>query len=147
LNEAPGNRNRTAQRAFHRHLDSLLVLNDPRAPTRYVVESRFLYRCIFPNGNLPQKPVWELLGTNEVLVILYADAAKEWFRPVASYAVDLISMCMICQILKPKVVFEIGTFHGVGELHWAGNAQDAEVYTLDLPTQRHSLTSSDRHRP
>jgi len=115
------------------NLDSLLVLTDPRAAVEYVAESRFLYRCIFPNGNLPQKPVWEVLGADQVPVVLYADAAKEWFRPVASYAVDLVSLCMICQILKPKVILEIGTFHGAGALHWAGNAPDAEVYTLDLP--------------
>jgi predicted O-methyltransferase YrrM len=115
------------------NLDSLLVLNDPRAAVQYVAESRFLYRCIFPNGGLPQKPVWEFLGADQVPVVLYSDAAKEWFRPVASYAVDLVSMCMICQILKPKVILEIGTLHGAGALHWAGNAPDAEVYTLDLP--------------
>jgi predicted O-methyltransferase YrrM len=115
------------------NLDSLLVLNNPRAAVEFVAESRFLYRCIFPNGNLPQKPVWEVLGADQVPVVLYTDAAKEWFRPVASYAVDLISMCMICQILRPRVIFEIGTFHGAGALHWAGNALDADVYTLDLP--------------
>jgi Methyltransferase domain len=118
---------------FGGNLDSLLVLNHPRSAAQYVAESRFLYRCIFPNGNLPQKPVWEFLGADQVPVVLYADAANEWFRPVASYGVDLISMCMICQIVKPKVVLEIGTFHGAGALHWAGNAPDAEVYTLDLP--------------
>lgn len=115
------------------NLDSLLVLSNPRAAAQYVAESRFLYRCIFPNGNLPQKPVWEFLGGDEVPIIIYPDAAKEWFRPIASYAVDLVSMCMICQILKPKLIFEIGTFHGAGALHWAGNAPQADVYTLDLP--------------
>jgi predicted O-methyltransferase YrrM len=118
---------------FGANLDSLLVLHDPRGAAQYVAESRFLYRCLFPNGNLPQKPVWEFLGADQVPVLLYPDAAKEWFRPVASYAVDLVSMCMICQILKPKVIFEIGTFHGAGALHWAGNAPEAQVYTLDLP--------------
>ena len=33
---------------------------------------------------------------------------------------------------KAKTILEIGTYHGAGALHWAGNAQDAEVYTLDL---------------
>ena len=40
---------------------------------------------------------------------------------------------MLCQIVQPKLIFEIGTFHGAGTLHWAANAPQADVYTLDLP--------------
>lgn len=115
------------------NIDSLLSLREPRQSAYYVTECRFLHRCIFPNGGLPVKNVWEMCGADEVPVILYNCAAPEWFRPVASFAVDLISMCMLCQILKPQVILEIGTFHGAGALHWAGNARDAQVYTLDLP--------------
>jgi predicted O-methyltransferase YrrM len=60
---------------------------------------------------------------------------------MASFTADLVSMCMLCQILKPRLIFEIGTFHGAGALHWAVNAPDADVYTLDLPsTASPSLT-------
>ena len=115
------------------NIESLTTLGDPRTTVYYVSECRFLFRCIFPDGGLPQKPVWEVLGSDQASVVLYGEAAGEWFRPVASFAADLVSMCTICQILKPRIVFEIGTFHGAGALHWAGNAPEAEVYTLDLP--------------
>jgi predicted O-methyltransferase YrrM len=123
------------------NLDSLIHARRLRETVYYITESRFLHKCIFQAGGLPSKNVWELLGGREVPVLIYGDAAQEWFRPVASFAADLVSMCMICQILKPKTIFEIGTFHGAGALHWAGNAPGAEVYTLDLPpSERPSLT-------
>jgi hypothetical protein len=88
-----------------------------------------------------------MLGADEVPMVLYGDAASEWFKPVGSYSADLMSMCMLCQILQPKVVLEIGTYHGSGALHWAGNAPNAHVYTLDLPEETApmlALTSMDR---
>jgi len=129
------------------NLESLVAMGDPRMAAYYVSECRFLYRCIFPDHDLPQKHVWEVLGSEQTSVVLYGNAAKEWFRPVASFTADLVSICMICQILKPKLIFEIGTFHGAGALHWAGNAPDAEVYTLDLPPSASpslSVTEVDR---
>jgi len=115
------------------NLESLGAMSHPKMAAYYMSECRFLYRCIFPKHSLPQKPVWEVLKSNQTPIVLYGHAAKEWFRPVASLTADLVSMCMICQILKPRVIFEIGTFHGAGALHWAANAPGAEVYTLDLP--------------
>jgi len=115
------------------NIESLLTIANPRMTAYYHGECRFLYKCLFPKTEFAQKPVWEMFGADRVPVVLYPDAAQEWFRPVASYTADLISMCMLCQLLKPKTVLEIGTFHGAGALHWAGNAPDAEVYTLDLP--------------
>jgi predicted O-methyltransferase YrrM len=122
-------------------------VGEPKAAVYYATECRFLYRALFPTRGLPSKPVWEALGAEQVPVVLYGQAAGEWFRPVASFTADLISMCMLCQIAKPQVIFEIGTFHGSGALHWAGNAPEAEIYTLDLPTAAEpslSLTSVDR---
>jgi hypothetical protein len=115
------------------NVESLLALRDPYQAAYYVGECRFLYKCIFPKDGFPQKNVWEVFGTEQIPVVLYASAAREWFRPMASYATDLVSMCMLCQILKPKTILEIGTYHGGGALHWAGNAPEADVYTLDLP--------------
>jgi hypothetical protein len=61
----------------------------------YVSECRFLYRSLFPHHGLPQKPVWEALGADLASVIIYGQAAKAWFQPVASFASDLVSMCML----------------------------------------------------
>jgi Methyltransferase domain len=124
------------------------LVSEPRKAVYYATECRFLYRSIFSKGGLPQMPVWEALGVGQASVTLYGQAATGWgFGPVASFAADLISLCMLCQILKPRVVFEIGTFYGAGALHCAGNAPQAEVYTLDLPAAVGpflALTVSDR---
>ncbi len=115
------------------NLDSLVAARHPRKAYYYLAESRFLYKCLFPNGDLPQKNVWEALEAEQVPVVIYGRSARHWFHSVASYATDLVSMCMLCQILKPRMILEIGTFTGSGALHWAGNAPEAQVYTLDLP--------------
>jgi hypothetical protein len=115
------------------NVESLSTLANPWMTAYYHAECRFLYKCLFPKAEFTQKPVWEMFGADRVPMVLYSEAAQEWFRPVASYAADLVSMCMLCQLLKPRTILEIGTFHGAGALHWAANAPDAEVYTLDLP--------------
>src|SRR3712207_5275930 len=54
-----------------------------------------------------------------------------------SYTADLVSLCLICRILKPRTIFEIGTFRGYTALHFALNTpDDARVYTLDLPSNQ-----------
>ncbi len=116
------------------NIESLRDIGDPRKVAHYHSECRFLYKCIFPKKEFPQKPVWEAFGSDRVPIVLYPEAAQEWFRPVASYSADLVSMCMLCQILKPRMILEIGTFRGSGALHWAANAPEAQVYTLDLPS-------------
>jgi hypothetical protein len=116
-------------------IGSLRAMRHPRKAAYYVGECRFLYRCMFPEHEdcLPQKPVWEALGADQTSVVIYGHAANHWFGPVASFTADLVSMCMLCRILKPRVIFEIGTLRGAGALHWVGNAPEADLYTLDLP--------------
>jgi len=45
---------------------------------------------------------------------------------------DLYAVLRIVRWIKPKKIFEIGTFRGVTTTHLAVNSE-AEVYTLDLP--------------
>jgi hypothetical protein len=130
------------------NLESLLALSNPRAAAYYVGECRFLYKCIFPKDGFVQRPVWEVFGADRVPVVLYGGVPGEWVHPIASYTADLVSMCMLCQILRPRTIFEIGTLRGASALHWAGNAPDADVYTLDLPPRSAltlAATEMDRH--
>jgi predicted O-methyltransferase YrrM len=39
---------------------------------------------------------------------------------------------MLCRLVKPKKIFEIGTLHGSSALQMALNAPEAEIFTLDL---------------
>lgn len=111
----------------------LAALSSPRKAAAYATECRFLRRCmVATNGDLPHKHITDFLGVSSIPITLYDSAAGEWMREVASYTADLVAMCMLCRALRPRIIFEIGTYHGAGALHWAGNAPEAQVYTLDL---------------
>src|SRR5713101_9903122 len=118
------------------NLASFRLLANPRAMISYVTESLFLYGLMVSAGDLPQVQVWKGLGlpseSGGLRLVIYPDAAEEWFRAVPSYAVDLVALCTLCQIVRPRVAFEIGTLEGSGALHLAANSPEAQVYTLDL---------------
>ena len=44
-------------------------------------------------------------------------------------------LATIASALRPKKIFETGTFRGVGTITLALNAPEAEIFTLDLPEQ------------
>jgi predicted O-methyltransferase YrrM len=76
-----------------------------------------------------------------------------WNPPMGAIAgrtVDMLALCQLCSILKPKVVFEIGTLHGQTALHFAMNGAD-QVLTLDLPSgceasALHTTTTDQDHK-
>ena len=51
------------------------------------------------------------------------------------FVVPYTLLATIVSALKPKKIFETGTFRGVGSLTMALNAPEADVYTLDLPEE------------
>jgi hypothetical protein len=61
-------------------------------------------------------------------------------------AQDLYALLRVALWVKPKVIFEIGTFQGVTTAHMVLNS-DAQIYTLDLPrdmaTDLRGYTASD----
>jgi hypothetical protein len=93
------------------------------------------------NRGLPQKNVFEVLPSSgvEEIALGYLDHpatlyGEPWFHAVPGYTVDIVSLCLLCRILKPKTVFEIGTLKGYTSYHFALNTgADSRVYTLDLP--------------
>ncbi|OGK86852.1 MAG: hypothetical protein A2X52_12430 [Candidatus Rokubacteria bacterium GWC2_70_16] len=101
----------------------------------YASEALFLLRAMQRARGLPESPVAHVLGGPEVQSITVANLHGEtWFGPIGSYAIDIASLCLLCRILKPSTVFEIGTLHGFTTLHFALNTPpDATIYTLDLP--------------
>lgn len=119
------------------NLASLSMVARPRQMVRYVSENLLLYRSIASRRGVPQKNVYEVLKPEEgiegiVLGNLRGDGA--WFSPVSAFAVDIVSLCLICRILKPKKIFEIGTLTGYTAFHFALNTQpDARIFSLDLP--------------
>ncbi len=115
---------------------SLSLLRNPRKMVGYISECLFLYQTYSSKSAIPKKNVFQVLPGNDLETIKLGNlnGKETWFTGIASYASDIISLCLICQMIKPKVVFEIGTLRGYTALHFALNTtDDAKIYTLDLP--------------
>jgi len=119
------------------NLVSIPLWRNPRRFAGYVSEMLFFHKSVTDTRGIPQKNVFEVLGNGDPICDIRLGLIpknEHWFHSVASYAVDIVSLCMLTHVLKPRVVFEIGTLRGYTTLHFALNAPlDARVYTLDLP--------------
>lgn len=115
---------------------SLSLLTKPRLFLAIVSSNLFLYKTVADRRGIKQRNVFDVLPANDVENIRLGAllSGKAWFWPEASYLTDIVSLCLITRIIKPKIIFEIGTFRGYTALHFALNSpEDAVVYTLDLP--------------
>ncbi len=123
------------------NLAALRLLGSPRKLLTYAGESLFLLRSITGRPGVMDSHVAAVLGAGPVRDITLANLDGEtWLQTIPSYATDLVSLCLICRIIEPRVVFEIGTLNGYTALHLALNApDDALVYTLDLPAAEASI--------
>ena len=118
---------------------SLSLLATPRKMMQYLADSLFLHGAMSGRRGVPQKNVSEVLRSSATVSIRLGnlDTSDAWLWPHALYTQDIVSLCLICQIIKPRVVFEIGTAQGYTAHHFALNTPDkARVYTLDLPRDR-----------
>jgi predicted O-methyltransferase YrrM len=94
---------------------------------------------------LPTVPLEELFpGTAKLPIHL----ERSFPRAIGNLTADeLAAMALICQWLKPSVVFEFGTFNGRTTLNLAVNTPaDTKIYTLDLAdpgATQHSLDQVD----
>jgi len=115
------------------NLRSVPLLLRPRRLVHYTSESLFLYMTTQGARGLPQRNVADVIAGDDVESIKLGSLTRaSWFEPVASYASDIVSLCLLCRRLKPQVIFEIGTLNGYTSYHFALNS-DARVYSLDLP--------------
>ncbi|GIW05813.1 MAG: hypothetical protein KatS3mg060_0618 [Dehalococcoidia bacterium] len=114
---------------------ALRLAHQPRALINYVNENLFLFQTLADRRPLPQRSVFDALNApRDVTIRLANPPTGAWFHAIASYAIDIVSLCLLTRVLQPKVIFEIGTLQGYTALHFALNApEDATVYTLDLP--------------
>jgi len=126
------------------NLVSLSLARHPKNMIDYATANLFLYKALNSKRGIPQKNVFEILPSSDVESIKLGDLTSGggWFLREASYTADIINLCLICQILRPRVVFEIGTLEGYTAFHFALNTPDeAKVYTLDLPRNENIQTS------
>lgn|SRR6266853_1568646 len=117
------------------NLASLLLLTRPRVMVNYVTESLFLLRSFTNHRTLPQRNVFDIFPQARLAELRLCNTnGVTWFNEVASFTADIVSLCLLCQAIQPKLVFEIGTDHGYTTTHMALNTSvDCEIFTLDLP--------------
>ena len=58
--------------------------------------------------------------------------------------IELRVLCYLCSELKPKHVFEIGTFRGRTTLGLAMNMNGGKIFTLDILTSPNNIEERDR---
>jgi hypothetical protein len=118
------------------NLLSLTLLRNPIRMAIYINHCLFGFKTLFGKRGIPQKNVFEVLPSPKLANINLAnlDSGETWFTPFGSHTADIISLCLLCQILQPRVVFQIGTWRGYAAFHFALNTpDDSEIFTLDLP--------------
>jgi hypothetical protein len=115
---------------------SLRLLRHPRRFVEYATENLFLYRSMDGRG-VPEMPVHALLGGSRDEPIRLGNLhGQTWLQLNGSYVADLVNLCLLCRLLQPRRVFEIGTSVGYTALHMALNAPGARITTLDMPRDR-----------
>jgi predicted O-methyltransferase YrrM len=115
------------------NLRSLSKLASPRQLAFYSTQTLFFYDSLFRNG-LPVKNVKEVLPHSDYTEIsLFLGTDEFWINDVPSGGSDLVSLCLITRLVRPRRIFEIGTYRGYTALQFAANAPEAEIFTLDLP--------------
>lgn len=135
------------------NLAALPLILRPRALLTYTGEALFVRRALAGRPGVRESHVVEVLGGADRCDITLGNLEGEtWFQPAASYLADLVSLCMLCRVLRPRTVFEIGTLRGYTALHLALNTpEDAIIHTLDLPPtadvgpRLHTTTMDDAH--
>ena len=117
------------------NLLSLTLIRDPRLMVHYVAECMFNYKAMRKRSGIPRRNVFEALSSGDTVEVKLGslNSGRTLFRVPSSYIADTVNLCLICQIIKPKIVFEIGTMTGYTAFHFALNTPDeTEIYTLDL---------------
>jgi predicted O-methyltransferase YrrM len=120
------------------NLAALRMLRSPRTMISYVNECLFMQKTIGRRRGLPQKNVYEIFQSNNQYDVTLSGFSQSnpWLWEIASYTQDIISLCLLCRILQPCVVFEIGTFQGYTAAQMALNTPaSAKIFTLDLPPE------------
>ncbi len=118
------------------NLISLALAKNPKRMLQYISEALFLYKTFNAKRGIPQKNIFDVLPTDNVAEIQLGSlqSGETWFWAFPSYTKDIVSLCLLCRLIKPRVIFEIGTLTGYTAFHFALNSPaDAKIYTLDLP--------------
>jgi len=118
------------------NLASLPLLARPKSLRRYAAEALFLQKSLMAPG-LHSRTVDQILPFTGDLRLQHLPNGYNWFTMGGPFAMDLVSLCILCRALDARTIFEIGTFHGYSTLHLAMNsAPETRIYTLDLGEEK-----------
>lgn len=85
----------------------------------------------FEGLRLPSVELTDLLGQpDQIPVSLHNYCYQHGDMPLH----EMVMLCRLVRVRQPRVIFEIGTFHGGTTLQMAANSA-AQIYTLDLPPE------------
>ena len=117
------------------NLSSLRLIRQPRKMVGYHAEALFMLDAFAKVRGLPERHVLDVLPQEAPVTVRLSHRTDSlWIRAVTSYLADLVGLCLLCQVLRPRSVFEIGTLNGYSAFHFALNTPpEATVFTLDLP--------------
>lgn len=123
------------------NLASARLLTQPRRLVAYANDALFQYQ-LSTGRRLPARTVFQRFPAEARSITLADPEGYTWLRDEAPpFAIDLISLCLLCRALRPARVFEIGTFVGYTSLHMALNTpEESRIFTLDLPPARRSTS-------
>jgi hypothetical protein len=136
------------------NLAALRLIGRPRRLMLYISENVSFCRALAGGRGLPQRNVFDVLPAADVESVQFGSlhTGGVWFDALSTHTVDAISLSLICQIMKPKLVFEIGTLTGYTAYQFALNTDaDARILTLDLPRDetvrpiRRTTVTDDQH--
>src|SRR5258708_37582845 len=115
------------------NLASALLIRRPRAVVEYWQNCLFVWRMVAGQG-LPQRQVHEILPVEDSGNLDILSTTGHFVLWDARFAKDVLYLALICRVLQPRTIFEIGTLDGYTALLFSLNSPpDATVYTLELP--------------
>jgi hypothetical protein len=120
------------------NLSSLSLFKTPLKLRRYAYAALMLRESTAPARLIPKPATAVFPGAGDVQLAPVPDA-DDWLRKDPVFTLDIINLCALVRGVKPKRIFEIGTFHGYTTLQMALNAPvDSEIFTLDLSPESDS---------
>ncbi len=132
------------------NLKALQLITRPKNFVDYINECLLIHRAVL-KYDLQEKPIIEFFPeckNVDVTLNLQRDPSNWLFWDFPTYTKDLLILCTICKVLKPKKIFEIGTFKGYSSYLFALNTnKSTEIYSLDIPKKTKSklrTTISDK---
>lgn len=115
------------------NLASLNTVRHPRQFVNTVGQLLFYNRALTGRRGLEEKHPYEVIGTLQEVFDFQLGVNHMFWNHDASYTKDVVALAMLCSLVKPKSVFEIGTFEGYTATQFAMNTdRDCAIFTLDL---------------